>query len=109
MTGVHAGRRAGQCHRVTTLIPAPTCGAQERTRRTRSRFGCGSFAEGVAIVAALPPYEGLVGQTLASIDGHPIADVIAALEPLMPRDNAQTVTLLTPRFLLTTEILHGTG
>jgi hypothetical protein len=67
------------------------------------------FPEGVAVVDALPPYEALIGRVLASLDGHPIADVLEALEPLMPRDNPATVTLLAPRFLLTTEILHGAG
>ena len=67
------------------------------------------FPEGIAVVDALPPYEALVGRILASIDGHPIAEVAATLDPLMPRDNPETVTLLTPRFLLTTEILHGAG
>ena len=65
--------------------------------------------EGVAVVDALPPYEGLIGRTVTSLGGHPIADVVAALDQLMPRDNPETVTLLTPRFLLTTEILHGAG
>ena len=67
------------------------------------------FPEGVAVVDALPPYEALVGRVIASLDGHPIADVLEALEPLTPRDNPATVTLLAPRFLLTTEILHGAG
>ena len=67
------------------------------------------FPEGVAVVDALPPYEALVGRVIASLDGHPIADVLEGLEPLMPRDNPATVTLLAPRFLLTTEILHGAG
>lgn len=67
------------------------------------------FPEGVAVVDALPPYETLVGRTIASLGGRPIADVLEALDPLIPRDNAATVTLLAPRFLLTTEILHGAG
>ena len=67
------------------------------------------FPEGVAVVDALPPYEGLVGRTVTSIDGRPIADAIAVLDPLMPRDNAETMALLTPRLLLTTEVLHGVG
>ncbi|MEO8470347.1 MAG: hypothetical protein ABI573_11860 [Chloroflexota bacterium] len=67
------------------------------------------FPEGVVVVDALPPYEGLIGRTVASVDGHPIADVLARLDPFMPRDNPETLTLLAPRFLLTTEILHGAG
>lgn len=68
-----------------------------------------AFPEGIVVVDALPPYEGLVGRTVATIDGQSIADVAAALDPLIPRDNPETVTLLLPRFLLTTEILHGAG
>lgn len=67
------------------------------------------FPEGVVVVDALPPYEGLIGRTIASIGGHPIADVLATLDPYTPRDNPETLTLLAPRFLLTTEILHGAG
>jgi hypothetical protein len=65
------------------------------------------FPEGVYIVDALPPYEDLVGAKIATVAGHPIADVLAALDPLIPRDNPATVTLLTPRFLLIPEVLHG--
>jgi hypothetical protein len=67
------------------------------------------FSEGVAVVDALPPYEALVGRVIASLDGRPVADVLEGVEPLMPRDNPATVTLLAPRFLLTTEILLGAG
>lgn len=67
------------------------------------------FPEGVAVVDAMPPFEGLVGRLVAAIDGRPTDEVIEALEPLVPRDNEETVTLLLPRFLLTTEILHGAG
>ena len=67
------------------------------------------FPEGVVVVDALPPYVGLIGRTVASIGGHPLADVLATLDSFMPRDNPETLTLLAPRFLLTTEILHGAG
>lgn len=68
-----------------------------------------SFPEGSAVVADLPPYEELVGKVIATLDGRPFEAVVAALEPLMPRDNDATLTLLAPRFLLTTEILLGAG
>ena len=67
------------------------------------------FPEGVYVVAALPPFENLVGAKIDSVAGHPIADVLAALDPLIPRDNPATVTLLTPRYLLIPEVLHGLG
>ncbi len=68
-----------------------------------------AFPEGIVVVDALSPYAGLIGRTLATIDGKAIAEVGATLDPLIPRDNPETVTLLLPRFLLTTEILHGAG
>ena len=42
------------------------------------------FPEGVAVVDALSPYRSLVGRILATIDAHPVAEVLAALDPLMP-------------------------
>src|SRR5207237_10322429 len=36
-------------------------------------------------------------------------EVLAAIEPLVPRDNDTTVRLLTPRFLLIPQILRGLG
>ena len=67
------------------------------------------FPEGVYIVDALAPYEALIGAKVATVAGHPIAEVLTALDPLIPRDNPTTVTLLTPRFLLIPEVLHGLG
>jgi hypothetical protein len=67
------------------------------------------FGDDVVVVAALPPYTDLVGQRIASIDGHPISEVLQALDPLVPRDNEQTVRLLLPRFLLIPQILRGLG
>jgi len=67
------------------------------------------FGEDVYVVDALPPYEQLIGNRITSINGRSIADVMATIEPIMPRDNDQTIRLLMPRFLLTVEILHGLG
>ncbi len=67
------------------------------------------FSDGIYVVDALPPYESLIGRRLTTVAGQPIADVQATLDPLIPRDNAETVTLLTPRFLLIPEVLHGLG
>jgi hypothetical protein len=67
------------------------------------------FGDDVYIVGALPPYEELVGRRLGSINGTATAEVIAAIEPIVPRDNDQTVRLLMPRFLLIPQILRGFG
>src|SRR6185503_9929762 len=45
------------------------------------------FGDEVVVVAALPPFEALVGSRIDSIDGHPIADVVASVTPLIPKDN----------------------
>ena len=67
------------------------------------------FGEDVVIVDALPPRQDLVGARIVSIEGRPIKDVLAALAPLIPRDNDQTVRLLTPRYLLIPQVLRGIG
>jgi hypothetical protein len=67
------------------------------------------FADGLYVVDALPPYEELIGSRIEAIAGQPVADVQAAIEPLVPRDNDETVILLMPRFLLIPEVLHGLG
>lgn len=66
-------------------------------------------ADEVVVVDALPPYRSLIGSRIDTIEGHQIADVIAAIDPIVPRDNAQTVRLLMPRFLLIPQILRGLG
>jgi hypothetical protein len=63
----------------------------------------------VVIVDALPPYRDLIGARIDTIEGHAIADVIRAIDPLVPRDNDQTVRLLMPRFLLIPQVLRGLG
>ena len=63
----------------------------------------------VVVVDALAPYAAMVGSRIDTIDGHPIADVLAAIAPIVPRDNDQTIRLLTPRFLLIPQVLRGLG
>jgi hypothetical protein len=67
------------------------------------------FDDGPHVVAALPPHQDLVGQRIVAVAGVPVKDVLARLEPLAPRDNAMTVRLLLPRFLVLAEALHGVG
>ncbi len=65
--------------------------------------------EEVVVVDALAPYRDLIGSRIDTIEGHPVRDVIAAIDPIVPRDNAQTVRLLMPRFLLIPQVLRGLG
>ncbi len=67
------------------------------------------FGDDLVIVDALPPHQDLIGATIGSIEGTPIADVRALLDPIIPRDNEQTVRLLTPRYLLIPDVLRGIG
>ena len=67
------------------------------------------FSDGLFVVDALPPYEHLVGSRVDEIAGHAIADVQAAVEPLLPRDNDQNLISLSPRLLVMPEILRGLG
>ena len=67
------------------------------------------FDDEVVIVDALPPYEALTGARIDRLGSQSIADVVAAVDPLIPRDNAQTVRLLTPRYLLIPQVLRGLG
>jgi hypothetical protein len=67
------------------------------------------FPDGIHVIEALAPHAGLVGTRIETIAGHPAANVVDALDPLIPRDNDATVRLLTPRYLLIPEVLHGLG
>lgn len=67
------------------------------------------FDGDVVIVDALPPYEGLVGSRIDTVEGRPMAEVIDTVGPVIPRDNEQTVRLLLPRYLLMPQVLHGLG
>jgi hypothetical protein len=67
------------------------------------------FEDEVVIVDALPPYEDLVDTRIDTIEGRPIAEVLATIDPVIPRDNAQTVRLLAPRYLLIPQVLRGLG
>ena len=68
-----------------------------------------AFADGIFVVDALPPYRDLIGDELTHIGGHPAADVLAAVEPLVPRDNHMQVLSHGPRLMVTAEILAGLG
>ena len=68
-----------------------------------------SFADGLYVEDALAPYRDLVGARVVGVAGQPLREVLRLVDPLIPHDNASTVQLLRPRFLLTTEVLHGLG
>jgi hypothetical protein len=67
------------------------------------------FEDEVVIVDALPPYEALIDTRIDTIEGRPIAEVLETMDPIIPRDNDQTVRLLAPRYLLIPQVLRGLG
>ena len=68
------------------------------------------FGDELRIVDELDPSRfGLRGAVIEAIEGRPIAEVLAVLDPVIPRDNEQTVRLLTPRYLLIPQVLRGLG
>ena len=66
------------------------------------------FADGVHVVEDAAGGEH-VGKRLTAIDGVPIARVVELAEPLIPRDNASTIRLLLPEYLVCAEVLRGLG
>lgn len=68
-----------------------------------------AFEEGMVVVDALPPYRELIGWRIDAMGGHSIREVLAAVDPLVPRDNDMTVRLLEPRFVLIPQVLRGLG
>jgi hypothetical protein len=67
------------------------------------------FAEGLVVTDALPPHEAIVGARITAIDGTPVDDVLAAVEPLVPRDGPATVPSFRPILLLRAPVLRGLG
>src|SRR5688500_57169 len=67
------------------------------------------FTDGVFITAAMEPHDDLVGARVTAIGGHPIDEVLAELEPLVPRDGPATVPAFRPIYLLKVAVLRGLG
>jgi hypothetical protein len=67
------------------------------------------FAEGLFVTDASPPHESIVGARITAIGGTPIDEVLAAVEPLVPRDGPATVPSFRPILLLRAQVLRGLG
>ena len=67
------------------------------------------FDEGVMITDAMPGYDGIIGREILAVNGRPTAEVLAALEPLVPRDGPATVPGFRPIFFPRTSVLRGLG
>ena len=67
------------------------------------------FTEGLFVTAASEAYRQLTGAQVLSVDGHPVDEVLAAVEPLLSRDNDQQVTWIGPEVLRWTPLIHALG
>ena len=67
------------------------------------------FEEGLFVTDATAGGAGLVGSRITAVGGWPVADVLAAIEPLVPRDGPATVPSFRPLYLLRLDVLRGLG
>ncbi len=67
------------------------------------------FSDGLVITTARAPYEKLIGSRVEAINGRPIAEVLALVEPLVPRDNPSNLLAYSTIYLRTSELLAGLG
>jgi hypothetical protein len=66
-----------------------------------------AFEEGLYVVDAQSPNEDAIGTRVVAIGGRPVAEVVAAVTPLVARDNEWTVLARLPAYLVVPEILRG--
>ena len=67
------------------------------------------FDDDLVIIDARDPYADLIGTRVVAIEGRPIAEVLALVEPLAPRDNPSNLKAYGPIYLRTSELLAGLG
>jgi hypothetical protein len=69
----------------------------------------GVFADGIHVTEVDPRYERLLGAEVLAVDGRPVAEVVAALDPVLTRDNDYWVAATAPGWLRRTHFLHALG
>ncbi len=67
-----------------------------------------TFADGTYVVGQVAGAD-LLRARLVAVGGRPLAEVLAAVRPLVPHDNDSTLGLRVTTFLDTPEVLHGLG
>jgi tetratricopeptide (TPR) repeat protein len=67
------------------------------------------YDDGLRVTAADPKWRDLLGAKIVRMGGHPVADVMAALDPLLQRDNAMWPRAMAPYRLRSTALLHALG
>lgn len=65
------------------------------------------FPDGLFVTDAMD--DTLVGARITAIAGRPVDEVLAAIEPLVPRDSPATVPGFRPFYLLRADVLEGLG
>jgi Tetratricopeptide repeat len=67
------------------------------------------FTEGLFVTAAIPEHRALLGAQVLQVGEHPVDDVLAAIDPIISRDNSQQVRWIGPEVLRWTPLLHALG
>ena len=67
------------------------------------------FEEGLHVIAAAAEHGGLLGARVTAIDGRPVAEVVAGLDPVIPRDNDHWVKQVAPYRMRETVLMHALG
>lgn len=67
------------------------------------------FEEGLYVTATAPEHRSLLGAGVLAVGGHETEQALAALDPVISRDNAQQVRWLGPEVLRWSPLLHALG
>ena len=67
------------------------------------------FPDGLRVVAATEPDRDLIGARLVRVGDRPVDEAEAAVEPLVPRDNASSLRANLPMYLTLPEVLVALG
>lgn len=68
-----------------------------------------AFSEGVFVTAAAPEHAELAGNEVVKVGGRKTADVLAALEPVISRDNPMGLKTMGPALMTVPRVLSGLG
>jgi tetratricopeptide (TPR) repeat protein len=86
---------------------APPAGNRELNQILPVKFYL--FGEKLFVTAAAPRYRRLLGAEVLRVGANPARNVLAALDPLISRDNPQQVIWLGPEVLPWPPLLHALG
>ena len=68
-----------------------------------------AFADGVFVTDAVGPHRRAIGRRVTAIAGIPTADIVAALDPLVARDDMRAPVRTLPLHLVSTSVLYALG